>query len=108
MPVPFEIDVQTLDQLRRSDDPPVVLDVREGWELDICSLEGSMHIPLANLPQRAGDLPKDRNVVVVCHHGVRSAQATMWLRNQGYSRTINLAGGLDAWAHQIDPNMKVY
>ena len=108
MPAPFEIDVETLDQLRRSDDPPVLVDVREGWEREICSIEGSLHIPLATLPQRAGELPKDRDIVLVCHHGGRSAQATMWLRNQGFDRTINMAGGVDAWARQIDPNMKVY
>jgi rhodanese-related sulfurtransferase len=108
MPAPLQIDVETLNQLIRSDDPPLILDVREGWEVEICSIEGSLHIPLATLPRHAGDLPKDRDVVVVCHHGGRSAQATMWLRNRGLDRIINLAGGIDAWARQIDPNMKVY
>jgi rhodanese-related sulfurtransferase len=108
MPVPLQIDVEALDELRCGDDPPLLVDVREAWETEICSIAGSLHIPLATLPQRAGDLPKDRDVVLVCHHGGRSAQATMWLRSQGFDRAINLVGGVDAWARQIDPNMKVY
>lgn len=105
---PAEITVQQLDAMRRNGQPHVVLDVREPWELAICRLPGSLEIPLATLPGRLHELPTDRPVVVMCHHGVRSAQATHWLRSQGYPNATNLAGGIDAWACQIDPSVKVY
>lgn len=108
MAVPFEIGVTDLERMLKSDDPPMLLDVREPWEHSLCAIEGSVLIPLGTLPQRSGELPADKDIVVVCHHGGRSAQATMWLRSKGFARTINLDGGIDAWARQIDPNMKVY
>lgn len=108
MAVPFEIGVGDLDRMIKSGEPPVIVDVREPWEYSLCAIEGSVPIPLGTLPQRAGELPTDKDIVVVCHHGGRSAQATMWLRSKGFVRTINLDGGIDAWARQIDPNMKVY
>lgn len=108
MAVPFEIEVEDLDRMMKSGEPPVILDVREPWEHELCMIEGSIPVPLATLPERAGEFPADRDIVVVCHHGGRSAQATMWLRTKGFDHTINLGGGIDAWARQIDPNMKVY
>lgn len=108
MRAPFEIEVEALDRMRQSGEPVLVLDVREQQEVEICAIEGSLHIPMNTLPGRVGELPKDRDIVVVCHHGGRSAQVTMWLRTQGFGRAINLAGGVDAWARRIDPNMKVY
>ena len=108
MPTPFEIEVEELDRIRKSGESPLVLDVREPAEVAICAIPDSLHIPMGALPARVGDLPKDRDIVVVCHHGGRSAQVTMWLRSQGLPRAINLEGGVDAWARRIDPNMKVY
>lgn len=108
MPAPFDMDVEDLDRIRTSGGDPLVLDVREPGEVAICALPDSLHIPMGALPARVGELPRDRDIVVVCHHGGRSAQVTMWLRSQGFSRTTNLNGGVDAWARRIDPNMKVY
>lgn len=108
MSIPFEMDVETLDKLRRDGKNPLILDVREAQELEICAIEGVLHIPMRQISARFGELPKDRDIVVVCHHGGRSAQVTMFLRNQGLDRAINLDGGMDAWARRIDPNMKVY
>lgn len=108
MSIPFEMTVGTLDKLRRDGESPLILDVREPQELDICAIDGVLHIPMRQIPERMGELPKDRDIVVVCHHGGRSAQVTMFLRNQGIDRAINLDGGMDAWARHIDPNMKVY
>ena len=82
--VPLQIDVNTLKVMRQSGAQVALLDVREPWEFDLCAIEGSSSIPLATLPQRAGELPKDRQIVVICHHGGRSAQATAWLRHNGY------------------------
>lgn len=108
MAVPFEIEVEDLDRRLKAGEAPFLLDVREPWERDICAIGGSVLIPLATLPERVSELPADRDIIVVCHHGGRSAQATMWLRMRGFDRVTNLGGGVDAWARQIDPNMKVY
>lgn len=89
-------------------EPLVILDVRESWEIELSAIEGSIYIPLGLLPMRVGELPKDRPLVVLCHHGFRSAQATAWLRNQGFDTAMNLSGGIDAWARRIDPSLKVY
>lgn len=108
MATPLEIDVETLDRMRKGGEPHVLLDVREGWELDICKVDGATHIPLNQLPQRFGELPTDKPLVVICHHGGRSAQAMMYLRQRGLNQAINLEGGIDAWARRVDPAMKVY
>lgn len=108
MPAPIEMEVEDLDRIRQSGGDPLVLDVREVHEVAICAIPDSLHIPMGTVPQRVGELPMDRDIVVVCHHGGRSAQVTMWLRSRGFDRTTNLNGGVDAWARRIDPNMKVY
>lgn len=104
----MEIDVETLSQLRDGQEALAILDVREPWETAICAIEGSIRIPLGGLADRLGELPRDRLLVVMCHHGGRSAAATALLRRQGFERAVNLAGGIDAWARRIDPGMGVY
>jgi len=88
--------------------PPALVDVREAWEFEYCSIDGSAHVPLAQLPARVGELPRDRDLVVVCHHGNRSQHAAMWLRNAGFANVHNLRGGVAAWADAVDPAMKRY
>lgn len=85
-----------------------ILDVREGWERDLCGIGGSLHIPLNELPARLQELSKDDPLVVLCHHGMRSLRAVIWLRSQGFDQAVNLAGGIDAWARQIEPGMRTY
>ena len=104
--LPFEISVEEL--ARRRGPGLAVLDVREPWELEICGLEGSLAIPLASLPERAGELPREGMLVVLCHHGGRSARAVQWLRAQGFANAVNLAGGIDEWARRVDPAMRTY
>ena len=103
-----ELTVEELAVRLRQEDGVVVLDVRDPWEVELCNIAPSLHIPLSNLPSAVAALPKDRDIAVLCHHGVRSAYAAHWLRSQGFDRAINLAGGIDAWARRIDPTMKVY
>lgn len=103
-----EMTVERLAALMAGDAALVVLDVREPWERDMCALPGSLSIPLAHLPALVETLPHDRTVVVVCHHGIRSAHATAWLRQAGLANAVNLAGGLDAWALRVDPKMRRY
>jgi len=88
--------------------PCTLLDVREQWEFDIVHLPGSVLIPLSQLPQRLAGLDADRPVVVICHHGVRSRTAAKLLEQSGFTKVINLKGGIDAWARELNPNMPVY
>jgi rhodanese-related sulfurtransferase len=106
--IPYAIDVETLDAWRREGRDFVLLDVREDWELAICRFEAALHIPLQQLPARAGEVPGDRPVVTVCHHGMRSAQAMQWLRRMDLAQAVNLEGGIDAWARKIEPGMETY
>ncbi|MDX2103357.1 MAG: sulfurtransferase [Alphaproteobacteria bacterium] len=85
-----------------------LLDVREPWEVQLVSFAEAQTIPLAQLAQRWEEVPEDRRVVVVCHHGMRSLQATMFLRGRGLDNVWNLAGGIDAYAAQVDTTLARY
>ena len=87
---------------------PVILDVREEWETGICSLENALNISLSTLPDRLTELNQDDEFVVICHHGIRSAQAATFMENSGFNRIINLEGGIHAWADHVDPSMAKY
>lgn len=87
---------------------PLLLDVREPWEFQTCHIEGSQHIPMGAIPARVTELDADAEVVVICHHGGRSAQVGIFLERQGFQRVINLAGGVAQWAAQVDPRMPQY
>ncbi len=87
---------------------PVLLDVREPWEREICSLPGSLHVPMNAVPARAEELEPGADTVVICHHGGRSFQVAMFLERRGFARVCNLHGGVDAWARAIDPSMPTY
>lgn len=87
---------------------PVLLDVREPWELDICRLPGSLHIPMREVPSRAGEIDAQAPVVAICHHGARSMNVGLFLERNGFSQVHNLAGGVDAWAKTVDPAMPKY
>jgi rhodanese-related sulfurtransferase len=89
-------------------DKPLLLDVREPAEFDICRIEGSQLIPMGTVPARLPELDPDADIVVICHHGARSAQVCMFLERQGFARAVNLAGGIAAWAAQVDPSMPRY
>lgn len=87
---------------------PVLLDVREPWEWDICRLPGARLIPMRDLPGRLAELNKAAETVVICHHGVRSHHAARYLETAGFDNVINLSGGVAAWADEIDPAMPRY
>lgn len=92
----------------RSEAAPVLLDVREDWELAIARLEGAVHIPMGEIPARYRELQPDRDIVVLCRSGGRSAQVARFLEQQGYERVWNLAGGILAWSEQVDPSVPPY
>ena len=87
---------------------PLLLDVREPWEFDTCRIEPSRLVPMRELQARAGELDPQADTVVICHHGSRSLQAAMFLERQGFARVYNLAGGVAAWARNVDPAMPQY
>ncbi|UCE03343.1 MAG: molybdopterin-synthase adenylyltransferase MoeB [Candidatus Latescibacterota bacterium] len=95
---------QRLDQ----GDALYLLDVREPVEWEICNLDGATLIPLGQLQQRAEEVPRDSEIVVHCKMGGRSARAAALLRQLGYERVLNLAGGIKAWAQTVDPSMPQY
>jgi rhodanese-related sulfurtransferase len=87
---------------------PLMLDVREPWEVQICMLPGSRHIPLREISARAHDLPINGEIVVICHHGHRSQHVANFLARRGYESVYNLQGGIDAWAREVDTRMPLY
>lgn len=87
---------------------PLLLDVREPWEQQICRIEGSELMPMRAVPARIHELEPDREIVCVCHHGGRSMHVAMFLERQGFANVYNLTGGVDAWARQVEPAMPTY
>ena len=106
------LDLTPADLYRRlqAGDDIQLIDVREEMEFDYCHLPGSQLLPLGELPRRAeSEVRAEGLVVVICHHGVRSAQAASYLRQRlGRTNVLNLRGGVDAWALQVDPAFPVY
>jgi rhodanese-related sulfurtransferase len=89
-------------------DPIQIIDVREAWEVEICFLDGATHIPLGQLAERINEIDPSRPVAMLCHHGVRSRHGAMYLEANGFSDIFNIAGGIDAWALEIAPDMQRY
>ena len=87
---------------------PVMVDVREPWELERCRIEGAQAMPLSSLPLQMNSLAREADTVMICHHGARSFQAGMFLEQQGFSHIINLQGGVAAWARDVDSTMPTY
>ena len=102
-----EITVAKLKERLDAKEDFYLLDVREQHEYQICNLEGNL-IPLNELPNRIDELDKEREIVVHCRSGQRSAQAVMFLQQAGFAKVSNLAGGILAWSDQIDPSMPKY
>jgi rhodanese-related sulfurtransferase len=119
MPNPFgtpEISVQDVQKKQQAGEALILLDVREPAELQKAYIEADNVIPvpmseiaarqLEALPEEVQD--KDREIVVFCHHGMRSAQVTAWLRQKGWTNVASMIGGIDAWANEIDPDVGTY
>ena len=105
---PLEISVQDLKEARDKGADLVVLDVREPWELDLARLDGTLDIPMNELPERLTEVPKDKPVAVLCRSGARSMKVTQYLRANGYPSVSNVAGGILAWADSFEPSMTRY
>lgn len=104
----WEISVSDLHTQIQGDPKPFILDVRNPVEYEICKLPESVLIPLSQLPQRTGELDPDKEIIVHCKTGQRSAQAVEFLREAGFQKVKNLLGGIEAWAEEIDADMPTY
>lgn len=103
-----EITPQDLKARMDGNDRPVLVDVRDDWETKLCRLDNALHIPMEELEFRTDELNPADDIVVYCHHGVRSAAVADYLRRLGFTRVRNLSGGLDAWARAVEPAMRRY
>jgi adenylyltransferase/sulfurtransferase len=86
----------------------VLLDVREPEELALAQLPNVVHIPMGEIPGRVHQLDPDAEIVVICHHGIRSAHVARFLAQRDFTRVLNLAGGLDAWSTTVDSSVPRY
>lgn len=86
-----------------------LIDVREPWEFSTAHVEGSILIPMGDIPARAHqELDPEEHLVLMCHHGMRSMNVAVWLRNQGFEQAQSLRGGIDAWSAEVDPSVPRY
>ena len=104
----FAISPKELKASLDKGDKLVLVDVREEWEYSLAKLDGSMLIPLGTLPQSLTRLNRDSEIIAICHHGMRSADATNFLLQQGFQNVKNLVGGIDAWSTQVDGTVPRY
>lgn len=100
---PAELDAR----MRRGDDLALI-DVREPEEYELSRVEGAELLPLSRFDEWAGALDPEREIVFMCHHGVRSAQVCAVLSRQGFTKLHNLAGGIDRWSHEVDRRVPRY
>jgi len=96
------------DYLASAEAPPLLLDVREPAEFDICHIEGSRLMPMGEVAASLDDLPREKVIIAICHHGMRSYNIARYLEQQGFGQVMNLIGGLDAWARKVDLSMPTY
>ncbi len=100
----------------QSDAAPLVLDVREPWEVSIASIQlladspsfDVLFMPMQSIPQRLNELPQDRAIACLCHHGIRSQQVAAFLSHRGFEHVVNIAGGIQAWSQELDSQVAQY
>ena len=103
-----ELPVEELKARRDRGDSPLVIDVREEWELQLASIPGVVHVPMNQLPARLGEFARDAETVVMCHAGGRSLRVAHFLVNQGFTNVANLSGGISAWSQSVDATVPQY
>jgi len=102
-----DITPKELAEKLASGESVVMIDVREPYEWSVGHIDAAQHIPLAQVPQRLTDIPKDREIVMICRSGGRSERARMFLEQSGFTNVKNLVGGMMRWAREVDPSMRV-
>ena len=106
---PLELTVEeTKHLLATQPDQVLLIDVREPHEVALCRIPGAEPIPMRQIPEHVGTLPKDKHLLIHCHHGGRSLRVTQYLRANGFTSVSNVAGGIDAWSLAIDPTIPRY
>jgi len=103
-----ELSPTELTERRQRGENWLLLDVREQWEVGIVSLDDARHIPMNELPARLAELDGSRPIAVLCHSGGRSARVAQFLVGEGFERVANVAGGIDAWAAEVDERLARY
>lgn len=103
-----EISVEELKAKRDRGENPLVLDVREDWELQLARIPGVVHVPMSQVPARLAEFTRDAETIVMCHAGGRSLRVAQFLVNQGFTNVANLSGGIDAWSQAIDATVPRY
>ena len=108
--LPIEIDVKAVKAMLDTGEECLLVDCREQDEWDFVHIEQAKHLPMGETLTRVGELEshRDRRIVVHCHHGGRSLQVVQWLRGQGYGKSQNMTGGIDAWSCDVDPSLPRY
>lgn len=108
MAIPPQLTPTELQRLVGAGHVLILLDVREPEEVALVRLPGSVHIPMGEIPGRLHELDPDTDIVVYCHHGIRSASVAAFLAQRDFANVANLSGGIDAWALSVDPTMPRY
>ncbi|MEM7792000.1 MAG: rhodanese-like domain-containing protein [Verrucomicrobiota bacterium] len=103
-----EISAVEASKLKESSPDVTLLDVREDAELEICNIQGAIHIPMGQIPGQLDALPKEGKLIVFCHHGMRSLNVVQYLEAQGFRNAVNMAGGINAWAIEVDASVGRY
>ncbi len=96
------------DRVGRGDGTCVLLDVRQPEEVRTASVKMAIVIPMMELPNRLGELDRAKDIIVMCHHGMRSQQVADFLVRSGYPKVSSVTGGIDAWAVEVDPTVPRY
>jgi adenylyltransferase/sulfurtransferase len=107
---PIEIDCRQVNSKRNADEEFLLLDCREKDEHELVHIESAQLLPMSEIAGRAEELAehRDAEIIVYCHHGMRSLQVATWLRQQGFTRAMSMTGGVDRWAVEIDPSLARY
>ncbi len=105
----YEIAPEEVNRMLNAGEEFTLLDVREPWEFETAHMESAKLVPMGDVPSRAHqELDPDAHIVVVCHHGVRSMNVAVWLRQQGFEKAQSMRGGIDSWSRQIDRSVPTY
>jgi rhodanese-related sulfurtransferase len=105
----YEITPEEVKSKVDAAEPFTLLDVREPWEFETARIDSAKLIPMGDVPSRAHqELDPEEHIVVMCHHGVRSMNVTVWLRQQGFEKVQSMRGGIDAWSQRVDRKVPMY
>jgi rhodanese-related sulfurtransferase len=103
-----EISVEELKERRARGENPLVLDVREAWELQLARIPDVVHVPMDEIPARLAQLSREAETIVMCHVGGRSMRVAQYLSSRGFTNVANLSGGIAAWSQSVDATVPHY